>query len=633
MTTVIGKRYTRFQLLLNMAGILLLMVICNNAMAQGEGVAPLGYRPHDTALVKNYYTTTPRAAAKGTAISLPFFEDFTSTNFFPDTNNWQDRQVYINNNMAVAPISRGVATFDALDASGLPYEKSNKNVVRYCDSLTSQPIDLSGYSAGDSLYLSFFYQPQGAGFDPQPSDSLMLFFRRASSTSPWVRVWRVAGSVVEPFKQVMIPITDTNYFNSDFRFRFVNRASINNTDDNWNIDYIRLGAGRNMNDTAVQDVAFTREPTQMLNDYTFMPYQQYIANAAGERATQLETAIRNSNLNGVTVDYGYTSREFFSNTPLSSGTANTGIGNNAESYVTFPTYTNTVSTPAPNSIVTFENKFYLRTTADTGPVENDTIRGYQHFYNYLAYDDGTAEKSYYLNLFSTLPGKIAIEHRLNVPDTLKGIAIYFGRQVPLAYQKYFSVTVYSDIAFGGGNDNVLYQEDFFVPAYLHQNAFWYYKFAQPVILPAGKFYIGTMQPALGSSDSLYFGLDVNRTADNHVYYNVISEWKKSGIQGALMIRPLFGDFFPSVVNGPVSQQRSKWDVMPNPATDKIRLNFNTHQGGRAAYKVTDVQGRTLLTGATQAGEWIDIQALQPGVYFVHLDINDQNPTPTKIIKL
>src|SRR5690606_25280582 len=98
-------------------------------------------------------------------------------------------------------------------------------------------------------------------------------------------------------------------------------------------------------------------------------------------------------------------------------------------------------------------------------------RGYQHFYNYLAYDDGTAEQSYFLNLFSTLPGKIAIEHRLNVPDTLKGIAIYFGRQVPLAYQKYFSVVVYKDIAFSGGSDNILYQEDFFVPAYLRQNSF------------------------------------------------------------------------------------------------------------------------------------------------------------------
>ncbi len=625
---ILNRRYASVVLI-----VLSFFITANEVMAQGEGVAPLGYRPPDTALVKTYYSTMPRAAAKGTAISLPFFEDFTSTGFFPDTNNWQDRKVYVNNNMAVEPISRGVATFDALAVDGLPYEKTNKAVARYCDSLTSQPIDLSTYTPGDSLYLSFFYQPQGAGFDPQPSDSLMLFFRRSSSTSSWVRVWRVAGSALQPFKQVMIPITDTNYFNSDFRFRFVNKASINNTDDNWNIDYIRLDAGRNMNDTGVQDVAFTKEPTQMLNDYTFMPYQQYIANAAGERATQFESAIRNSTTNAVTVDYGYTSREFFANTPLSTGTGNTGIGSNAENGVSFPVYTNTVSTPAPNSIVTFENTFYLQPTPDTGPVGNDTIKGYQHFYNYLAYDDGTAEKSYYLNLFSTLPGKIAVEHRLNVPDTLKGIAIYFGRQVPLAYQKYFSVTVYSDIAFGGGSDNILYQEDFFVPAYLHQNAFWYYKFAQPVILPAGKFFIGTIQPALGSSDSLYFGLDVNRTADNHLYYNVVSEWKKSGIQGALMIRPLFGDFFPSVVNGPAVQQRSKWDVLPNPATDKIRFNYSTATGSDAAYKVVDVQGRVLLSGTVQGAEWINIQALQPGVYFVHLNTDGQNSSPRKIIKL
>lgn len=632
MTTVNGIK--RLNIWLTGVMILLsLLTLHIGAMAQGEGVAPLGYRPPDTALVKAYNMSAPRQASKGTAVSLPFFEDFTSTNFFPDTVRWQDRQVYVNNNMAVDPISRGVATFDALDENGLPYEKSNRSLLRYCDSLTSQTIDLSTYTAADSLYFSFFYQPQGNGFDPQPGDSLMLFFRRASSTSPWVRVWRAEGSTVQPFKQVMIPITDANFFNNEFRFRFVNKASINNTDDNWNIDYVRLAAARNVNDTAVQDVAFTREPTQMLNDYTFMPYHQYMANAAGERAAQFESAIRNNNSNSVSVDYGYTSREVFSNTPLSSGAANTSIAGETESQVSFPVYTNTVSQPAPNSVVTFENRFYLQSTPQTGPTGNDTISGYQHFYNYLAYDDGTAEKAYYLNLFSTLPGKIAIEHRLNVPDTLKGVAIYFGRQVPLAYQKYFSVAVYSDIAIGGGSDKILHQEDFFVPAYLSQNSFWYYKFEQPVVLPAGKFFIGTIQPALGSSDSLYFGLDVNRTADNHVYYNVVSEWKKSSIAGAVMIRPLFGDFFPSIVNGPLARQRSRWDVLPNPATDKVRFNYNAENGVTAAYEVIDVQGRKILSGKVEGTEWVDIKALQPGVYFVYLAIDGQHSAPRKIIKL
>lgn len=632
MTTAIGKRYRKSGHLLHLSGILLLSVMCTQALAQGEGVAPLGYRPPDTALVKKYNTSTPRAASKGTAVSLPFFEDFTSTSFFPDTGRWTDRQVYINNNMAVDPVSRGVATFDALNEYGLPYETVNKGLVRFCDSLTSQPIDLSANSAADSIYFSFFYQPQGTGFDPQPNDSLMLFFRRASSTSPWVRVWRVPGSALQPFTQVMIPVTDANFFHNDFRFRFVNKASINNTDDNWNIDYIRMGTGRTINDTTVPDVAFTKEPTQLLNDYAFMPYQQYIANAAGEQATQFETAIRNNNTGAVTVDYGYTSREVFTNTPLSNGTGNTSIGGNAESGVSFPVYTNTVSQPAPNTAVTFENKFYLQATPDTGPTDNDTIAGYQHFYNYLAYDDGTAEQSYYLNLFSTLPGKIAIEHRLNVPDTLKGIAIYFGRQVPLAFQKYFSVVVYKDIAFGGGSDHILYQEDFLVPAYLSQNSFWYYRFEQPVVLPAGKFFIGTIQPALGASDSLYFGLDVNRTMDNHLYFNVLNEWTKSRLQGAVMIRPLFGDFFPSIVSGPAVKQRRTWDVIPNPATDKIRINYIAGQG-KGKYTIKDVQGRTVVSGELHETEWINIQGLTPGVYMVHLSVDGQNTTPRKIVKL
>ncbi len=628
--TEIGKIFN-WVAKLKVLAVLAVLAMPMGAIAQGEAVAPLGYRAVDTGLVK-YNHTQPRAAAKGTAISLPFFEDFTNTDFFPDTNKWIGRQVYINNNMAVNPISRGVATLDALGEDGLPYEKANKSVSRHCDSLTSQPIDLSSYTADDSVYFSFFYQPQGTGFDPQPNDSLMLYFRRSSSTSPWMRVWRVAGSALQPFRQVMIAVTDANFFNNEFQFRFVNKGSMNNTDDIWNIDYIRIGAGRNINDTTISDVAFTREPTQLLNDYTFMPYQQYMANAAGERAGQFESAIRNNNASAVNVNYGYTSREVFTNTPLSNGTGSVNIGGEAESGVSFPVYTNAVSQQAPNAAVTFENKFYLQATAETGSAENDTITGYQHFFNYLAYDDGTAEQSYFLNLFATLPGKIAIEHRLNVPDTLKGIAIYFGRQVPLAYQKYFSVVVYRDIAFGGGTDQVLYQEDFLVPSYLRQNSFWYYKFEQPVVLPAGKFYIGTIQPALSASDSLYFGLDVNRTANNHVYYNVLSEWKKSGLVGAVMMRPLFGNFFPSIVMGPVSKQAAQWDVTPNPATNKIRFNYN-QQVGLARYSIIDVQGRTVMSGDVPGTDWLDIRDLEPGVYLVYFSTDGQNSTPRKIVKL
>lgn len=601
-------------------------LLCITALAKAqEHVGVLGYRAIPAS---NESGQKSRSAKKTTALSLPFFEDFTNNSFYPDTSKWLDFKVYINNTMGVEPVSRGVATFDAIDVDGLPYQKVNKSTISYADSLTSQKIDLSGYSASDSVYLSFFYQPQGNGFDPQPEDSLMLYFRK---TSGWTRVWRIAGEKLKPFTQVMIPITQSAFFYDEFQFRFVNKASINNADDNWHIDYIRLDANRNINDTAVNDVAFIEDPTPILGEYTSMPYFQFLANAANERALQHETAIRNNNNIAVNINHGYTAIEPVTATPLGSASASATVQGMSIDPVSFPVYTNTVSSPGRNEAVTFLNKYYIESNANTGPVGNDTIIHNQLFHNFFAYDDGSAEKSYYLKLFTTLPGKIAIEYNLNEPDTLKGMAIYFGRQVPLAYQKYFSLAVYGDINYAGGSDKLLYQEDFQIPAYLSQQSFWYYKFAKPVVLPAGKFYIGTIQPALSGSDSLYFGLDVNRAGDNHVFYSVLDYWQPSSIVGAVMMRPLFGEFFPSIVSGNIVKETVEWDITPNPAADKIRFRFSSNDP--AIYDITDMQGRMLRNGTVKNNEFINIADLQPGVYIVHFSVDGELSMPKKIVKL
>lgn len=607
-----------------------ILILLTNSLFAQEHVGPLYYHPPTTN--NTSYNHNNRAKAKTTVNTLPFFEDFTSGSFFPDTARWVDRKVYINNNMGVNPISRGVATFDAIDENGLPYEQNFKGLIRYTDSLTSQAFDLTAYSEGDSLYLSFFYQPQGNGFDPQQEDSLMLYFKRANSTNPWTRVWRVSGTTLEPFKQVMVPITDANLFHDDFRFRFVNKASINNSDDHWHIDYIRLDANRNMNDTAVNDVAFTQITKGLLGDYVYMPFHQFIANASTERGAQMETAIRNNNTSSAAVNYGYVARESITNTALSTGTNSGNLPPESEGKITFPVYTNTAPPPAKNAPATYETKYYLQTNAGNSSTDNDTIIHNQFFHNYLSYDDGSAEKSYYLNLFATLPGKIAIEHHLNVPDTLRGLAIYFGRQVPLAYQKFFSILVYKEIGFGGATEDLIHQEDFFIPSYLQQNSFWYYKFEQPVALPAGKFFIGTMQPALGGSDSLYFGLDVQRTQDNHVYYNVVDNWEKSSIQGAVMMRPLFGNFFASDVSDAIKVKQIDWDIIPNPATDKIRFNYSSTQNN-ANYTICDMQGRVLKQGDVAKGSWVNINDLVSGVYYATLYIDGKASVPQKITKL
>ena len=605
-------------------------LLCAGTAAAQEQVTSVNYNPF--AAQGNRAAGT---ASKTTALTLPFFEDFTGTDARPDAAKWVEAQVYVNNTMCVGPVSRGVATFDALNAQGRPYDTLNNTNLLYADSLTTTVIDLSSYQASDNIYLSFFYQPQGNGFSPETSDSLMLFFLK--NTGDWVKVWAKEGTTLQPFTQVMVPVTDPAYFHAAFQFRFVNKASINTNDDVWNLDYIRMAANRNANDTAVNDLAFTENPGFLLNDLTYMPYRQFLANAGAERAAQIPVSIRNNYSSSQSVVFTFTAREKISNTPLYTANNNPlTIPAKTDLQTPVNNYTNTIPAPGPYDKVVFENKFFLNSSPAGENKVNDSIVLDQVFDNYLAYDDGTAEKSYYLNLFPTLPGKVAVEYHLNQPDTLRGVAIYFGRQVPVATNKYFSVAVYSSITPNSPAETNVYQQDLFAPGYVDTvNHFYYYKFDTPVPLPSGIFYVGTTQPALSGSDSLYIGLDANRVTGNHLYYNVLDQWVSSTVTGALMIRPLLGQPISGTgVSNVAAPFAADWSVYPNPATST--LYFDRGKTARAAaYEITDMQGRLVQTGRLQAEgqSSADISSLLPGIYLVRLQQNGISGQPKKLVKL
>ncbi len=571
-------------------------------------------------------------AKKTTTVTLPFFEDFTGYGLYPDNAKWVENQVYINNTMCVSPISRGVATFDALNELGHPWDPTSNNNFRYADSLTSRPFDLTGYTPGDSIYLSFFYQPQGLGFYPLIPDSFVLFMR--IRYGDWLPVWKTAGTALQPFKQVMIPITDTLYFYDAFQFRFANIAALNYSDAIWNLDYIRFDAHRNMNDTLVNDIAYSGNPTPLLNDYTSMPYRQFIANTAVERAITYRDSIHNNYDSPQPITYGFTAKDQTSGTVLQSVVTNTATLNAGSiQQLTNNAYTTTVTAGIYDKVV-FENKHYIQSSTATGPLNNDTIIKEQVFDNYLAYDDGSAEQSYYLSLFPSLPGKIEIEHHLNIPDTLRGMAIYFGKTAPSQSYKAFSIEVYSELAGinGAVADHLLYAQDPCYPGYADTiNNFWIYKFDTPIPLPAGTFYTGVMMPAESSSDSLYFGFDLNRIGNNHVYYNVLSTWNPSLLHGAVMMRPLLGqEIKPSLISN-VSTNEEPWGIFPNPADNTISISFN--HSGNTEYNISNIQGQSIKTGTIIKDNIIDISSLSSGLYFMNISNNGILNTPKKFIKL
>ncbi len=591
-----------------------------------EQVAPLGYN-----LLLNQTVQQQESARKTTALTLPFFEDFTGYDVFPDPARWTDRQVYINNTMCVNPVSRGVATFDALNEHGIPYNTFNPFAAVYADSLTSQIIDLSSDSPADSIYLSFFYQPQGNGFAPEADDSLMLFFKKDDTT--WVKVWGKEGAAVHPFTPVMIPVRDAFFFHEHFQFRFVNIATINLNDDVWNLDYIRMDKYRTHIDTDMNDICTSLEPSFLLNDYTAMPYRQFLADPGRERATTHQFSIRNNYQATRDVQYSYAARDVATNTALGNGTNSGSMAPGVNTQVSFPAYTATVPISGRYNRVVFEHKYFFNSVSAADRAENDTIIRNQIFDNYLAYDDGTAERSYFLNMWPSLPGKIAIEFHLNEPDTLRGMAIYFGRQVPLATFKYFTLMVYEDIAVNGGTDKLLYEQELNDPGYADTvNKFWVYKFDRPVPLPAGTFYIGTSQPASSGSDSLYFGLDVNRTGGNYLYYNVLNVWESSSVSGALMVRPLLGQ---PVIGSDVplaATQPAPWRVYPNPVGENLYIESPDAAAG-IRFEIHDIAGRVIKSGTARQGIPISTGSLSPGLYMLRLLNIASGTCTTRIIKL
>ena len=114
---------------------------------------------------------------------LPFFDDFSHSNVYPDSTKWTDNNVLVNDGFPLCPPNRNGATFDVLDAQGRVYDYaiSFPFVAEY---LTSVRIRLDSImepepralTPADSIYLSFYYQPQGNGNPPESQDSLVLQF-------------------------------------------------------------------------------------------------------------------------------------------------------------------------------------------------------------------------------------------------------------------------------------------------------------------------------------------------------------------------------------------------------------------------------------------------------------------------
>ena len=130
-------------------------------------------------------TTEKAPVRRGVAEArfLPFFDDFSQSALYPDSTKWTDCNALVNDGFPLCPPNRNGITLDVLDANGRVYSYAISNAF-LAEYLTSVRIRLDSVmepepralTPADSVYLSFYYQPQGNGNAPKEQDSLGLQF-------------------------------------------------------------------------------------------------------------------------------------------------------------------------------------------------------------------------------------------------------------------------------------------------------------------------------------------------------------------------------------------------------------------------------------------------------------------------
>ncbi|MBN2745755.1 MAG: T9SS type A sorting domain-containing protein [Bacteroidales bacterium] len=600
----------------------------------------------------NHLTTYPELKANKTKVvnkeskaasllSLPFADDFSYNLLYPKKELWSDRYVYVNKSFSINPPTIGVVSFDAVNDTGGVYPTISQYAY-FADTLTTNPIRLDSVfgsiplalQPSDSVVLSFWIQPQGLGNAPEEEDSLLLQFF-SPSLNLWKNIWAHQGMpldsfVVEygvEFLQISIPVVDSIFFHSGFRFRFINKASIpNNTIpswrsglyDHWHLDYVYLDRNRSVVNTSVNDIAFTTPIGSLLNSYTSMPWNQYKANPTA--STNVNASIKFVNLDlGPTVknlNQYFSIQNLFDKSFTFANPFPATFNMNPNTTVTYsPNYGNYTFQSAASQYADFEVMFRL--LSNTPPPDlirtNDTMRFYQRFYNYYSYDDGTPEAGYGL---SNNGARLAYQFTLNQGDSLQAIQFYFNQTVGNANQQYFYLTIWDDN--NGQPNNVIYEQSGVRPQFEDQLFKYYtYELTTPIYL-TGTFYVGWRQT---TNDNLNIGFDFNNDRAESIFYNTGGSWVNTNFHGALMIRPILGNEKEAYLEIKPIDESVSLKIYPNPVTSGSTLFIQLEQienglSQATDYKIilSDISGRVIKTA--KLSNSLEINDLNSGMYIL-----------------
>jgi hypothetical protein len=615
----------------------LLFLFGVNLFSQGVVITPLNKSSHTF----NPFSLTSSKRNLGDTIKLPFFDDFTSTLVYPEQRLWTDSNVYVNHHFPISPPSFGVATFDNLDKTGKPYRQMSGLTHGPSDTLTSRYINLKNYQSGlntidytinDSIFLSFFVQARGLGDPLDATDSLVLKFKDTGLN--WRTVWKIVGNVNNDFKQYIVGVKDGRFLFDGFQFCFINYTKNTGNMNQWHLDYVRMKAGRNINDLEIKDVAINQTPIGPLKWYESMPYNHFKANPSFNTLESHRLKLRNNFTSAINVQYKYEVRnrynQIIQNFPLSASARNiAALSDSVELFNPFSF--DTLSSENP----TLRLKYTIAPLAnDVTPDEYNAFQSNNEytktvrFNNFFAYDDGSAEGGYGLDYGSLPngPGYAAIKFQTFAPDTLRGISVFFNRSVEDVAFKSFSLMVWKTIseppANNMDNDVLLKRLDINSTVYTDSiNGFVNFEFDTAVYLPQGNFYIGWQQNIryilnVGYDNNYKYAHQGGRNPN--LFFNLNGFWEKvnSNISGAVMMRPIVGKPLPKPLNISPKNISSQVRIYPNPSGTSQTIKV-VSPNPIVSVQMFDVYGK-LVKQQSEGFESIDVQGLSSGIYTIRL---------------
>lgn len=567
----------------------------------------------------------PQPIPPPVTLTLPFFDDFAYKGPYPDPALWTSRDAYINNHLAIDPVSWGVATLDALNEHGTPYDTSSRNSKVWADTLMSHNIDLSSYQPGDNVVLSFYVQEGGAGFLPPRTDSIYVFFK--NNNQIWERMWVNGIQNTRDFIHVRIHADDNRFLHKEFAFMFANRATKGLNNSQWHIDYVHMDANRNVANDDINDLAITQASTTLLQGYHSMPFRHFMNNPSQYLAPNLELKVRNNTASNLSIPYNY---ELTYNTQtLLQRSGNTNTQASSQSTNNLDNLPVSALGTIQADTFTITGTYTITDAVNLQFPRNNTLSIPYHFGNYFAHDDGTPELSYFVTMHPSynIPAITAVKYTLEVPDTIRGFSIFLPQEVPIPRNKEFGIRIYKDLAVNGGRDEEVYEELYIYPKF--QDTIFemvHYKLERPVALPAGKFYLALVQPAGGFSDSLFVGLDISNEVTEERYFSVLGNWEPSVLPGSLLFRPIVGaDFTLSTREFHLPATVA---VFPNPTDGLLHIPAETPADKAIVYNnIGQVVGQFLPENST-----LNLAILPSGVYYIQLCYRNSSYPVQKIIR-